>query len=332
METPTKILVVEDDQGFNTLMQKALQRAGFQTEGVSKGSDAIARIGKIKADLMLLDYILPDMTGEEVVLRLVDQKVNVSFIIVTGHGDEKIAVKMMKLGARDYVIKTSGFMDVLPQVVEKTLAVLDKEQKLERAEEALRESEEKLRVIFDSAIDGILVTDTESKSFLTANRAICRMLGYSCEELTSLGINDIHPGKELPYVIDQFERQVRKEFALARNIPLKKKDGTVFYADINSAPATLAGRTYMIGMFRDISERLQARDEMEGRIRELENFYEMAVGREIKMKELKEEVQRLRQENEWLKKARECSREINYFTSAEANTQFSQNEGIKTVL
>jgi PAS domain S-box-containing protein len=297
MDIPKIILVVEDDQGFNALMQKVLQRAGFQTEGVSNGRDAIARIGDSMDALVLLDYLLPDMTGEEVVLRLTEKKVNVPFIIVTGHGDEKIAVKMMKLGARDYVIKTSGFMDVLPQVIEKTMVAIDKERKLEEAEESLS-------VIFDSAIDGILVADTESKKLLTANRAICKMLGYSCDEIKDLGIADIHPEKELPYVIDQFERQSRKEFAMAQNIPVKRKDGTVFYADINSSPATLAGKTCLIGMFRDITEMVQTKDELESRVRDLEEFYEMAVGRELKMKELKEEVQRLRQDNEWLKKGK----------------------------
>jgi len=301
VEKPVTILVVEDDDGLNALMQKVLQRAGFQTEGVSKGSDALARLGNMKANLVMLDYLLPDMTGEEVVLRLADQKMNVPFIIVTGHGDEKIAVKMMKLGARDYVIKTSGFLDVLPQVVEKTLVALDKERKLEEAEEALRQSEEKLRVIFDNAMDGILVAEKESKNFLTANRAMCKMLGYSREEINEIGVGDIHPGKELPYVIDQFERQSRKEFTRARNIPVQRKEGTVFYADINLSPATIAGKTYMIGMFRDITERILAKDELESRVRELEEFYKMAIGREVKMKELKEEVRRLQEENKRLK-------------------------------
>ena len=89
METPATILVVEDDDGLNALMQKVLQRAGFQTEGESKGSDALARLGNMKANLVMLDYLLPDMTGEEVVLRLADQKMNVPLSLSPGMGMKK---------------------------------------------------------------------------------------------------------------------------------------------------------------------------------------------------------------------------------------------------
>ena len=296
------ILVVEDDEGFNALMQKTLQRAGFQTAGAVHGQDAIARIQVDGADMMLLDYMLPDMTGKDVVLHLAEKDVHTPFIIVTGHGDEKIAVEMLKLGARDYMIKTTGFMDMLPRVVERTVKELEREYKLEKAEEALRESEEKLRAIFDNAMDGILVADTERKTFIAGNRAICMMLGYTHEEMQGMPLAEIHPEKDLPHVIEQFELQAKKEFTLARDIPVKRKDGTVFYADINSSPVILEGRTCLIGMFRDITERRDAREELKKRINELEDFYKMAVGRELKMKELKEEVQRLKDENESLKR------------------------------
>ena len=191
---------------------------------------------------------------------------------------------------------------MLPRVVERTVKELEREYKLEKAEEALRESEEKLRAIFDNAMDGILVADTERKTFIAGNRAICMMLGYTHEEMQGMPLAEIHPEKDLPHVIEQFERQAKKEFTLARDIPVKRKDGMVFYADINSSPVILEGRTCLIGMFRDITERRDAREELKKRINELEDFYKMAVGRELKMKELKEEVQRLKDENESLKR------------------------------
>ncbi|MDT8318228.1 MAG: PAS domain S-box protein [bacterium] len=119
--------------------------------------------------------------------------------------------------------------------------------------DALIESEEKFRTIFENVTDGILMTDMEDKRFFLANGTICRMLGYTKEEINQLGVMDIHPEKDLPYVIDQLERQARGEFTLAEGIPLKRKDGSIFYADANSAPVQLAGKTYLIGVFRDIT-------------------------------------------------------------------------------
>jgi polyhydroxyalkanoate synthesis regulator phasin len=62
-----------------------------------------------------------------------------------------------------------------------------------------------------------------------------------------------------------------------------------------------------MGIFRDITERKKAREEIDNRIRELEEFYEMAVGRELKMKELKEEMEKLREEVKELRSRVEMS-------------------------
>lgn len=139
------ILVVEDDEGLNRLIRKKLEKAGSRTNGVLKGADAIALAIENPNILMLLDYILPDMTGKEVIETLKEREYSIPFIITTGHGDEKIAVDMMKLGARDYIIKDINFMEFLPQVVIKIVEELNNEKKLAKARKALQESEEILK-------------------------------------------------------------------------------------------------------------------------------------------------------------------------------------------
>ena len=134
----------------------------------------------------------------------------------------------------------------------------------------IKRAEEKFKVIFDNATDGILLADVESKKFHEANKNICQMTGYGLEEIKNMGVLDIHPEEDMAYVINQFERQARGEFTLAKDIPVKRKDGTVFYADINSRPITLAGKTYLIGIFRDVTERKQA----EGEIRKSKEYIE----------------------------------------------------------
>jgi len=124
-----------------------------------------------------------------------------------------------------------------------------------RVEIALRESEEKFKVIFDSANDGFLLANVKDKKFILGNKAICEMTGYTPEEIKTFGVMDIHPKKDLPYVIDQFEKQAKKEIRVAENLPIKRKDGSVIYVDINSTPIILSGETYLLGVFRDITER-----------------------------------------------------------------------------
>ena len=131
-----------------------------------------------------------------------------------------------------------------------------------RAEE---ETDHIFQAIFENAADGILVVDVESKKFYLGNRILCQMLGYSPHELQTLEVADIHLEEDLAYVTEKFEEQVREEQTLARNIPVKRKDGSIFYADINSFPITLGRKTYLMGIFRDITERKKTEEALRKR-------------------------------------------------------------------
>jgi PAS domain S-box-containing protein len=131
-------------------------------------------------------------------------------------------------------------------------------QTLRKKIEALRESEEKFKNIFDNASDGILLSDAVTTNFFAANKTICRMLGYSEDELKRLNVKAIHLKKDLPYVLNQFEKLVKREITLAKDIPVRRKDGSVFYAEISSTPTKFGGKTYLAGIFRDITERRKA--------------------------------------------------------------------------
>ncbi len=131
-----------------------------------------------------------------------------------------------------------------------------------RAEEALRQSEERFRAIFETTADGILIADTDSKRFFDGNKAICHLLGYTREEIKNLGIMDIHPEAELVSIMKRFTQLPEGNAALSLDIPVKRKDGSILYADINSAPITFAGKTYQLGIFRDATERKQAEESL----------------------------------------------------------------------
>jgi len=139
-----------------------------------------------------------------------------------------------------------------------------------QAEQALEESERKFRAILDSAVDGILMADAQTHKFVSANRAICDMLGYRPEELYRLGLEDIHPAESLDYVRQQFERQLKGEIRIALNLPVKRKDGSLFFADVSSAPLILAQKHYLVGIFHDVTERSKAEEKIRKLNEELE--------------------------------------------------------------
>lgn len=163
------------------------------------------------------------------------------------HKFETIGLKNMLLNARR-----------IPRLPEKPrillLAIEDVTERRE-TERALKSSEESFKSIFDEAGDGIILAEKGSKKFYLGNRAICRMLGYSAKEISHLRVTDIHPKKDLPYVMSQFERQARGDFSLASDLPVKRKDGSVFFADVNATTVKIAGKSYLMGFFHDTTER-----------------------------------------------------------------------------
>jgi len=123
-----------------------------------------------------------------------------------------------------------------------------------QAEQELKESEERYRVIFEGAAEGILIANIQTKEFLYANPAICKMLGYTKEELIGMTLKDIHPGEDLAYIISEFEAQARGEKRLAANIPFLRNDGIILYANINTAKVLINGQECNVGFFTDNTE------------------------------------------------------------------------------
>lgn len=129
-----------------------------------------------------------------------------------------------------------------------------------KVENALKESEEKYRAIFQGAGDGIIAADLKTQKFVFANPKICEMTGYSLNELLELNVNDFHPKQDLPFVIDEFTKQARGESDIAKDIPILRKDGTVLYCDINSRMVEIGGQKRLVGFFRDMTERKKAEE------------------------------------------------------------------------
>jgi DNA-binding response OmpR family regulator len=99
-----KILIAEDDDGIYELVSSDLIDDGWLVDRAETGAGVFAFLQEQQPYLLILDYLLPDMDGQELI-ELAGQKgiALPPFIVSTGRGDENLAVLMMKLGARDYV-------------------------------------------------------------------------------------------------------------------------------------------------------------------------------------------------------------------------------------
>lgn len=130
-----KVLVVDDDRVLRTLFERSLKSADYLTASVKTSEEAISWLSENRADLMLLDYLLPDMTGEKLVDALSDKGLLIPFVVLTGRGNERVAVDLMKRGALDYLIKDTSMIELLPQVVAHAFEQLEQRARLAETEE-----------------------------------------------------------------------------------------------------------------------------------------------------------------------------------------------------
>jgi PAS domain S-box-containing protein len=135
----------------------------LQLELVKSGPDVIARLtdgAEPPVDVVLLDYRLPDLDALDVVKELRQvRRVDVPIVIVTGQGDEELAVHMLKLGASGYVVKNRGYLDRLPAEIEAAFHSTE----LARRQAALAESEERFRTMADQALVQIRLIDAQGR-------------------------------------------------------------------------------------------------------------------------------------------------------------------------
>jgi PAS domain S-box-containing protein len=196
-----RVLVVEDDAGLNNLVRKTLGRCGFETLGAYTGDGAIHAALSTPDVVLLVDHQLPDMLGTDLVRNLAGQGQPFPFVAMTGHGDERVAVEMMKLGAKDYLVKDGGFVDLLPDVLRRVFREIETERRLDTAERDLRESEAKFRRLVEHSPGIVYVHSIQHGGRYYSARAR-EVLGHTVEHLLENGFlwhDAIHP-EDLPRV------------------------------------------------------------------------------------------------------------------------------------
>jgi PAS domain S-box-containing protein len=265
-----RILLVEDNADHRELMRLTLTEynATWQVEEVVSGEEALRHLAEKEAyDVVFLDYRLPGWDGLAVLEEIRRGEAPPPVVVVTGRGDEQVAVKAMKGGAYDYVVKAEDYLQRLPVVAQRAVEAHWLAVEHKRMEEVLRESERRWRNTFEAINDSVCLLDPEGR-IVKHNHATEALAGKPGSEIDGRFCYEVVHGSSKPIAncpIIRMQRTKRRE-----NLTLEL-DGR--WLDVTVDPI-LDHNEKLIGaihIVKDITERMRR----EEALRESEERYRL---------------------------------------------------------
>jgi len=304
MGLPLRILLVEDSEDDAELILRQLRRSGYDPVALRVAS-AEAMDNALKDstwDIIICDYVMPGFGGLEA-LELFHQKgLDIPLIVVSGHIGEEIAVSAMKAGADDYLMKDR--LGRLVPAVNRALEDAEIRRAHRRANEALRESEERFRQLAEN-IGAVFFmferTRTESVGNVSyVSPAFQRIWGLPCESLKNapdLWLKAIHP-EDRPRVIEKLKQIA--DLSLGEEFRILQLDLKVRWVHLKTFPVrNERGAVYRIAaLAEDITDRKRTEEQLAANAEQLRNNIEELTVIQEELRERNDELWQARQELE----------------------------------
>lgn len=122
--------------------------------------------------------------------------------------------------------------------------------------------EQSFESLFNNSVDSIVIVDVENERIISANKVFCQMTGFNQEKTNNLAFKDLYRQEDLAGVIEQFRLQAAGELSIAKDLPFRREDGSIFFADITSFNIYFENKRYMVAIFRDVTDQKQIEEEL----------------------------------------------------------------------
>ncbi|MBI4665057.1 MAG: response regulator [Nitrospinae bacterium] len=260
---PLNILMVEDEPAIAILQKVAAEDAGHRVVVAENRATAMSVLDRGGIDLITLDHKLPDASGEDLLVEIIEKHPTTPVILVTGHGDEALAARVIKLGARDYLVKDAGlgYIKSLPDIINRAWRDAQREARSKKLQSQLLESEERFRTMADTAPVMIWIAGPDSRH-IYFNKPWIDFTGKTLEQELGEGwAGNVHTDdqqRRLGTYLQAFNG--RSAFTLEYR--LLRHDGKYRWILDNGIPRFLPDGSFAgyIGSCVDITERKEAED------------------------------------------------------------------------
>lgn len=247
-----KILIVEDDMALCSLINHKLSDDGFEVLSCHSGNDAIELIRKNIDLFVLMDYQLTDMLCTQIITTLNEEDIIFPFVIMTGYGNEKLAVDFMKMGALDYVIKNVGFANHITLVITRALNHLEIKNMLDDSRKEVETRERKYRRIFEN-IQDVYFELSKSGNITEISPSVEKILFFKRKSL--LDYNIFHEIKQFPELNRIKNILQNKNEIIDYEVKISDFNKRDKYVSVTAKMTRENDNQYVVGIFRDITVR-----------------------------------------------------------------------------
>lgn len=270
MKATQNILIIDDDHNLRNTLVDILELRGFKSTAVGSGKQALECANNEVFQIALIDLRLEDMPGLEVLKAIKEISPDTECIIMTGYASAETAIQAVNLGAYSYVQK--------PYDIDQLILTIDRAREKSLSRQALNESEERYRQLYEGAIDGILVTDLKGR-ILEYNAAFLKILHYTPQELQEKSFWDLTPEN-----YHTFEKGIVKQILKTGYSDIYEKE--FFDKDGFLVPVEISGYLTkdqegnpvgMWGFVRDISERKYSEKKLQRQLMEVTVLRDIAA-------------------------------------------------------
>jgi len=252
-EKPLHVLLVDDDEDdfiltsacFNDLVEWK-----FELEWCPTYEKALHSLTHCKHDLYIFDYLLGSKSGLDLIKAAVGLNCQEPIILLTGKGDEKIAVESLSFGAADYLVKS----ELGSAILERSLRY-----SLERTKvvKALRQSERRYRRIFEESKDMLFISDLQGR-ILDANPAASSLAGVAENELLGQQVQSLFEAAEINPIWEIIHAQ--KDLA-EQEVRFSSTDGERKIGVLSATIENEHESPYVQGRLRDATNQKQSERE-----------------------------------------------------------------------
>lgn len=249
-------------------LRRAMEDCWFSIEldTASTPEECLVKLSERDYDLLLLDYAPPKMNAIDVLDTVKRKKYNIPVVIVSGEGDEEVAVRAMKMGAYDYVVKNDRYPSNLPPLLRKAIKKYRTDKEKEKLYEEIRGLKNYMEKIYNTVADPIYVIDREGR-FVDLNRLGEEITGYKKEELLGMRFTELLAPEYLEKTKENFRRRLQGEDIPPYEVEIFRKDGKRVALEIRATRLEGFGE---IGVARDITEQKRLEEELREHTAELE--------------------------------------------------------------